>query len=274
MKSKRPPQVPWTAGEDALIGRLRNRQLDYESIAEKLPERTAFAVKGRVAYLISVGRLASQREAWTTEEDALICEFRARNVSVAGIAPHLEGRTRAAIARRIQQLRLEGRIGDLRTPPENRSRWTDAEEAVIVELRERGATVDEIASALPHRTRAAVEVRVRELLEAEEVERAPNAPHSFRAWSTEEDELVTVMRRASKSVDEIATALRRSPDSVDSRIKKRVRRGELELVRVTAAGSNDDHRREQRRLRATGAAERAGRPPMSSDLTDPRRRRC
>jgi DNA-binding CsgD family transcriptional regulator len=264
LKPKR-TSVPWTPGEDALICRLRSKHSDYDEIAENLPHRTAIAVKRRVAHLITAGRIASQRAAWTQEEDALICELREQNVSLPGIAPLLEGRTAAAIAQRIQQLRLEGRVGDLKTPPESRAPWTDQEEAVIVQLRERGATVDKIAAELPHRTPGAVALRVRELLEADELERAPNAPHSMQAWTREEDELVTVMRRAEKPLEEIAAALGRSQASVSSHIAQRIRKGEVGLMRAKS---------DKRQPPSTGATEtgasggrevRAGQPPPCRD---------
>lgn len=235
--------VPWTEREDALICRLRNKDCDYDEIAAKLPHRTPIAVKRRVAHLITAGRIASLRAPWTEEEDALICKLREKSTSLAEIARHFKTRTADAIAQRIQQLRLDGRVADVRARSARRRPWTDQEEGLIVVMRARGAKLDEIAAELPHRTRGAVAARVQELLEVDELERTPHSPQSHQPWSFEEDELVTVMRRAGKALEEMATALGRSQASVNSRIAQRLRKGELGRVKTSQKRENNPLRR-------------------------------
>jgi hypothetical protein len=222
--------LPWTKQDDALVCRLRRRNFDYDEIAEQLPHRTVIAVRRRVAHLITTGRIPSRRAAWTANEDALISKLRAGNKSAAAIATQLPGRTAAAVARRIRQLRFEGRVGDIRKPPANRSPWTDRDEGVVIQMRARHATLDEIAAKLPHRSRGAVAVKINELIEVGEIERAAYSPLSYRPWSREEDQLVTGMRQAGSTLDEMAKALDRTVASVSSRIVQRVRRGDLDAA--------------------------------------------
>jgi hypothetical protein len=228
---KRRPLVPWTEREDALICRLRSQDYDLDEIAAKLPHRTPRAVKGRFARLIEQGRITSQRAAWTPDEDALLCALRAKDMSAEAIATHLNSRTVAAISQRIQQLRLDGRIGDRRASPVNRRPWSHREESLLVRMRGQNAKLLEIAAKLPNRTRDAVSARVRQLLEVEELDRITSSPQSYRSWSREEDELITLMRRAQKTTAEMATALDRTVASVKSRISQRIRKGELPLGR-------------------------------------------
>ncbi len=228
---KRRTSVRWTAREDALICRLRGNGCDPEEVAAQLPTRTPIAVRRRCAILMNAGRIASLRAPWTPEEDALIGELRAKGGSGADIQAHLPNRTAVAIARRVQQLRLEGRLDGQPVVPKTRRPWTDREESLIIRLRSRNATVHEIAAKLPNRTRRAVEERVRELIDADELERTAHGPRSHRRWSPEEDLLVEAMRAARKTEQEIATALDRTLSSVSGRIAQRVRKGELGLVR-------------------------------------------
>ena len=104
-----------------------------------------------------------------------------------------------------------------------------------MKMRANGDTLDEIAAALPHRTRLAISTRIGELIDADVIERTPFSPQSRRRWSQEEDELVDQMRRANKTMDEMAATLGRSLASVNSRIaqrvrKERVRKGDLQLL--------------------------------------------
>jgi hypothetical protein len=242
---QRKRQVPWTEREDALICKLRARDRDLQQIADELPHRTLIAVKRRFAHLIKTGRIASLRAAWTPAEDDLICSLRTKpeRMSAEAIAGQLTNRTAAAVAQRIQQLRLEGRIDGYPVKPVAHRPWTVEEELLLVRLRSRDAKLHQIAAKLPHRTRRAVEARISTLLEAEELERTAYSPQSRRPWSAEEDALVAAMRAASITEPEMAKALGRSVPSVKSRIAQRVRRGELELVRPLV-NSRRPHRRQ------------------------------
>lgn len=220
-----------------MICRLRRQDCDLDDIAAKLPQRTPIAVKRRIAHLINIGRITSHRAPWTPEEDALIRELREKNTPAAVIAEHLEVRTPGAVAQRIQELRVAGRIGGAPVTPRASRRWTDREESVLVTMRTRPrpAKLDEIAAKLPRRSRGAVALRLTELIAAEEVKRTAYSPQSRQPWSSEEDELVTLMRRAGKTKQQMALALGRSHASIKSRIAQRVRKGDLELVRGSGA---------------------------------------
>jgi hypothetical protein len=229
--AKRTPSTRWTKREDALICRLRSNGCDPDEIAGKLPHRTPIAVRRRCVILMNAGRFASLRVPWTPEEDALLCELRAAGASAADLQAQLKSRTPGAIAARVQQLRLEGRFNGKPVLPKPRRPWTEQEESILIRMRSRNAKVHAIAAKLPHRTPRAVEDRVRELIEADEVKRTANGPRSHQRWSPEEDLLVETMRAAKKTEQEIATALDRSLSSVSGRIAQRIRKGELALVR-------------------------------------------
>lgn len=234
--------VPWTDREDALICRLREQGWNDDDIAAKLPHRTVVAVKRRVAHLLALGRIASYRAPWSAEEDDLICELYAAKKSLADIAMHFGQRTPAALVQRAHQLRREGRIASSSAGASPAKRWTPGEEALIVHLRERDASLKEIAARLPHRTQRAITARVNQLIEDEEIERSAGSPQSHRPWSREEDQLVALMRSADKTIAEMAAALGRTHASVNRRIAERVRKGELPLVRVL--GKADGRSRE------------------------------
>ena len=245
MKTKRKrTSVAWTEREDAVLCRLRDQGWDFERIAAKLPDRTLVALQRRVAHLIAQGRLASFRAPWSAEEDALLCELSAQRLSAGAMTEHFKGRTRDAIAHQLRQLQRLGRIENRRSP--GRVPWTVREESVLFRMRADGATLEDIAAKLPRRSRAAVANKAHFLIDAEELPRAPHAPHSKRPWSREEDELVKVMRRAHEPAKAMAAALDRSVASVVSRIDERVRKGELELVRTTSERGKQQVRREQR----------------------------
>ena len=168
---------------------------------------------------------------WTEREDALICELRKRGASVAEIAPRLPHRTHEAVAGRIRKLIRQGRLARQRARGLGHRPWTAREEALLIRLRARGATLDAIVTRMSHRTRRAIAGRIRELIDAGIIERTSRSPTSHRPWSAEEDELVALMRKAGNTMEEMAAALDRSLASVNSRIAERVRKGELALLK-------------------------------------------
>ena len=91
--------------------------------------------------------------------------------------------------------------------------------------------LDEITRRLHPRSKQAISKRINELIEVGILERTANSPKSNRPWSPEEDELVTVWRKANRTTKEMAADLNRSVPSVMARIDQRVRKGELELLR-------------------------------------------
>jgi predicted transcriptional regulator len=168
---------------------------------------------------------------WTEREDALICELRREGVGLPEIALRLPHRTREAVDRRIRLLIRDGRIERLRSEGSGHHPWTERDETLLMQLRDAGAKLDDIAAKFPQRTRRSVENRIRELIDAGTIERTIHSPQSHRPWSAEEDELVAAMRKAKKTMEEMATALGRSLASVNGRIAQRVRKGELSLLR-------------------------------------------
>lgn len=228
---KKIARVAWTEREDAIICRMRARGLDFDDIAKKLPNRTLFAVQRRVAHLVGQGRIASWRARWSEEENSLLCKLQAQGLQASAMKPHFKDRTRSAIVHQLRLLEREGRIQAERSDSPIGPAWTDREEAVLVQMRKDGATLDEIAAKLKRRTRSAVAAKAQALIDAEELPRAAFAPLSKRPWTLEEDELVVEMRKAGKSATAMAAALGRSVASVVSRIAVRVRKNELELLR-------------------------------------------
>jgi hypothetical protein len=221
--------VRWTAREDALICRLRKKGCDPDEITTHLPHRTPIAVRRRCAHLLSVGRFESLRPSWTPQQDALLCKLHAKEMPLSEMVRRFKGRTEASLAQRAYQLRLNGRaVGDRARP---HRAWTAREDQILIRMRARGATIDQMAAKLTERTRSAVIARLRALIESAELERAPHSRQSHRPWSREEDELVLAMRRAGKSIPDMAAALDRSHASVNGRVAQRVRKGELPLVR-------------------------------------------
>jgi len=214
----------WSKLEDDLICRLRRGGADFDAIARQMPGRTAGAIRVRVQRLIANGRLASTRATWSDAEDELLCQLRSANDSLEAIAERLPHRTRGALAVRIGYLIRQGRIEARWAPTHERRPWTAREESILVHLRARDATLDEIVARLPGRTRAAVARRVAALVEDGVIPARAHAPLSHRAWSPEEDELVAGMQRAGKTPEHIAQALGRTVPSVKSRIAQRLRR--------------------------------------------------
>jgi predicted transcriptional regulator len=205
--------------------------LPLREIASELPDRTVSAILQRVSYLGGLGRLEIvESQAWTEREDALLCRLRTQNKSLKEIAPRLPHRTRTAINNRLSQLMQEGRIERQRGTGARRHSWTPQEERVLVRLRAEEATIEEMARELPHRTPAAIALRLADLIALDAVEALSPGSHSRRSWSVKEDAQVERMRRAGKSLEEMAQALGRSPKSVKARITQRVRTGELPRV--------------------------------------------
>jgi predicted transcriptional regulator len=240
--SKRRVKRPWTEREDALICKMREADsAGSAAIAARLRNRTRSAVECRIEYLLAQGRIAplstppkkrrpSGTSGWTPLDDAIIVDLRARGTGHIEIAAHFPRRTPGAVAGRISKLIRQNHLerqreGGLRHHP-----WTQKEAALLVKMRADDATLDEIAAALPHRTRLAISTRIAELIEAGVIERTHFAPQSRRRWSREEDQLVAEMRRAKKTMEEMAATLGRSLASVNSRIAQRVRKGELQLL--------------------------------------------
>ena len=239
--SKRRPKRPWTAREDALICKMREEAAGSSAIAARLRNRTRSAVECRIEYLLAQGRIAplatppkkrrpSGTSGWTPRDDALIVDLRARGCGHEEIASHFPLRTPSAVSGRIAKLIGRNQLARQRSGGLRHHPWTQQETALIVKMRANGDTLDEIAAALPHRTRLATSTKIRELIEADAIERTPFSPQSRRRWSQEEDQLVAEMRRARRTMDEMAAALGRSLASVNSRIAQRVRKGELQLL--------------------------------------------
>lgn len=214
----------WTPPEDALICRLRAAGADLEAIASELPRRTVAAVRGRLEYLVAQGRIEPVRAAWSERDDERLRQLRSEGKGAAEIATEFPSRTPSAVTQRIGYLIREGRIDSRWAPIHERRAWTSREESRLVQLRSQGATLDEIAARLPRRTRSAVARRVAELVEDGLLAPGAHAPLSHRPWSQEEDELLTVLRRASKTPEEIAQALGRTVPSVKSRLAQRARK--------------------------------------------------
>jgi DNA-binding HxlR family transcriptional regulator len=219
---------PWTAREDALICRLRQRDLDYDAIAQRLSNRTPGAVQVRVARLITLGRTPSFRAAWTAEEDQLLCELAAKDAPLSEMVEQFPRRSTVAVVRRLRHMRLEGSIDGKPVTPVPARRWTAREESILVAMRAENATMAQLERRLPHRTRKAIEQHVKELIASGIIEPASRSPRTRRPWSKEEDDLVTAMRKAGKPESQMAAALGRTLPSVRTRIAERVRKGELE----------------------------------------------
>ena len=214
----------WSKTEDDLICRLRRGGADFDDIARQMPGRSAGAIRVRVQRLIANGRLTSTRATWSDDEDALLCQLRSADNSLDAIAERLPHRTRGALAVRIGHLIRQGRIEARWAPTRERRPWTAREESILLEMRARDATLDEIAARLPGRTRPAVARRVAALIEDGVIPPRAHAPLSHQAWSPEEDALVVGMIRAGKTPEQMAQALGRTLPSVKSRISQRRKR--------------------------------------------------
>lgn len=216
----------WTEREDALICRLQARGKTLDEIVPKLPNRTRLAVGHRIRYLIKQGRIAGP-EPWTAREDALIGTLREQGKTLDEIAMKLPHRTRKAVSARVRLLLRQGLVEPLITAELGRRPWTAREDARLIKLRARGATLREMANEVPHRTEIAIGLRVARLAQAGRVERL--GAETRKAWSAEDDRRLARMRRTGKTMEEIAAALDRTLPSINGRIAQRVRRGELEL---------------------------------------------
>jgi hypothetical protein len=166
---------------------------------------------------------------WTAREDALICELRAKKARLGEIAAQFENRTRDAVEARIRYLIRQGRLERLRSEGLGHRPWTSRDEALLTRLRasDPPATLEQIVAHMPHRTRSAIADRISELIDAGVIDRGPRSPHSRRAWSVEEDQLLADMRRADATAEEMAKALDRTVPSINGRIVHRLRKGEL-----------------------------------------------
>lgn len=145
-------------------------------------------------------------------------------MALESIVKALPQRTPWAVEARIYHLVRQGRIerreGDLRAP------WTAREVAILVDLRSRGATLDEITRKLPNRTRPAIEKRAARLIGAGTLE--PRGPKTRRPWTPKEDAKLDQLRRRGRTQQQIARALGRTVPSVNGRIAERARKAELE----------------------------------------------
>jgi hypothetical protein len=143
--------IPWTADEDATLRAGVEAGEMWNTIAEKLPGRTAKASERRATQL-GIERSEKQvHVAWTEAEDGEIRGGVAAGETTAEIAERLPGRTLSA----VQARRAALREGDHPVA----ERWTEAEDAALREGFASGKKWKEVAEGLPGRTMKSVAAR-------------------------------------------------------------------------------------------------------------------
>jgi hypothetical protein len=143
--------VPWRADEDATLRAGVEAGESWETIAGKLPGRTADASENRAQRLKLERREKKVFVSWTEAEDEEIRAGVAAGERNAQIAERLPGRTLDAVeSRRTKLLKGQRSVAE---------RWTEAEDAALREGFESGKTWREIAEGLPNRTMLAAQSR-------------------------------------------------------------------------------------------------------------------
>jgi DNA-binding HxlR family transcriptional regulator len=108
-------------------------------------------------------------------------------------------------------------------------RWSEDEDALICKLRREGAGIAEIAPRLPHRTREAVDRRIRLLIRNGRVERLRSEGSGHHPWTQSDEELVMQLRDAGAKLDDIVAQLpHRTRRSVEDRIRELIDAGTIE----------------------------------------------
>ena len=183
----------WTPDEDGILLDLKGKDYKWNEIASELPGRTARAVRARYD---AIKDLPSPTYAnfvvWTPEELKLLRDMRKEGRGWEEIAEALPGRTANGARARY------GHLKD-KTPFIRESIWTPEEDERVVDLRVQGREWEEIAEALPGRTRAAVRARY---FAVKGNSSTPNVQR--RPWTPEEDKLLKDLKAQGLPYKEIA----------------------------------------------------------------------
>jgi hypothetical protein len=108
-------------------------------------------------------------------------------------------------------------------------RWSEREEALICQLRREGASIAEIAPRLPHRTREAVDRRIRVLIRNGRLERLRSEGSGHHPWTRRDEALLMRLREAGAKLDDIVAQLpHRTRSSVVCRIRELIDAGTIE----------------------------------------------
>lgn len=132
---------PWTSGQSATLRARIAAGDDYATIA-RVVGRSVEAVRRR-AKSMSVA-VPSRRAPWTDAEDRRALVLRARGLTDAEVAARLD-RSESSVSARLSRLHDAG----VPVAPSPRNRyWLPEQEARLVDMHLRGATVAEIAAAM------------------------------------------------------------------------------------------------------------------------------
>lgn len=132
--------VAWTPEEDAIL-RLWAGDVSSERLTERLPGRTAKAIRARAALLDLP--LKSPKRLWTTTQDKRLREM-AGKFPASEIA-RVIGRSQKAVHYRIKKLQLDGRLyGEAHWS----AKITELQARMIKTLRTNGFSNREIKAAL------------------------------------------------------------------------------------------------------------------------------
>lgn len=136
---------------------------------------------------------------WTEEENQILIEARKLNIPYKEIV--VAGRTETAVTGQISLLIRQGRI----QKNQNFSRWTNAEENILKNMRQKGCSFAEIASELG-RTEEAVRTRNKRFSKG-----------INKTWSKAEEE---ILKDSGKTRFELAILLNKSERAVGSKLEK------------------------------------------------------
>jgi hypothetical protein len=143
--------VPWAVDEDTTLRAGVDAGESWDTIAGKLPGRTALASKGRARLLGIEPRGKRVVVAWTEAEDEEVRAGMAAGETVKKIAERLPGRTLAAVKHRRTQLGND-QLGVS-------ERWTEEEDGALREGFKLGKTWKEISKAFPGTRESSAEAR-------------------------------------------------------------------------------------------------------------------
>jgi transposase-like protein len=137
---------------------------------------------------------------WSPEEDAKILELHQQGLKIADIRRQMHNRNHNSVSVRLKALEC-GAAGDL-------GRWTTQEDAILLEMRQKGMSHAEISKCLPGRSWNAVKTRCSYLV-------YPKAGKKRQYTAEDTQRMIDMRIKDYKGCVEIAKELNRSRASIE-----------------------------------------------------------
>lgn len=147
----------WTSAEDALIQELRNKRMNWKDMAKHFPGRTRGAIRGRYSRLVPREKRMALNPSWTKKQREQVLALRAEGHTLQNIAI-IVGRTTNSIVSLIRRMGADAKLAS-DAELNNGKKWSRAEVAQLLEMRDRNCTIGEMMRVL-NRTLSAVEQKL------------------------------------------------------------------------------------------------------------------